>query len=130
MATRTVLFATRLDEDCTDAQLLSMLPSARQTCAELGVTGVLLFDGEQTLQLLHGPTEAVDEALRRWLTGSRHIDGEVLWHSEAAQAAWASTPWQSGFCDAIWLHQVRQAARTHGDALSSFFEALSHSDLG
>ena len=130
MGLRTVLFATRLSQHCTDAQLLSMLPSARQTCADLGVAGVLLFDGEQTLQLLHGPAAAVDEALRLWVAEGRHVDGELLWHSEDPQAAWVSTPWMSGFCDAVWLHRVREAARTAGDPLAEFMQARNHSDLG
>ena len=129
MDVRTVLFATRLDQLCTDAQLLSMLPRARQVCAELGVTGVLLFDGEQTLQLLHGAAGAVNEALRLWLAQGSQTDGDVLWSSEEAQNPRVSTPWHSGFCDAVWLDRVRQAASCGGDPLAAFMLARKHSDL-
>lgn len=55
----TLIYRSRLRGDIDDVGLAAILARAQQRNAELQVSGILLYDGSQFLQVLEGPLESV-----------------------------------------------------------------------
>ena len=64
-----------------------ILRSALQNNAEVGITGYLWRTGDQFVQALHGPADAVDELYRRLAEDPRHDDLDLLLRAPAPVAS-------------------------------------------
>lgn len=65
----------------------------------LGVTGVLLFDGERFCQLLEGPTATLDPLLAQIERDARHRQVRVL--HRGVRDAVPMRGWRTGYCGSV-----------------------------
>lgn len=75
--------------------LLAILSVARRINQENGVTGLLLFDGKDFLQVLEGDEDAVRETYRRITQDERHRDLNVLFEEQVDAPQFQQ--WSMGF---------------------------------
>lgn len=69
-----------------------------------GVTGMLLYDGSQFLQVLEGPAVAVSHIFSRIVPDCRHTDVQVLANGAVAQRqfnSWSMGLVNYGTCSAV-----------------------------
>lgn len=69
----TLIYRSRLNHALDPSQLATLVQQASERNSELQVTGVLLFDGKQFLQVLEGPLTAVNAVFARISKDSRHV---------------------------------------------------------
>jgi hypothetical protein len=60
------------------ATLSAILLDARRCNTRDGITGMLICRGDLFLQLLEGPTDAVEATCRRIMADDRHVDMRIL----------------------------------------------------
>jgi hypothetical protein len=94
---------------------------ARSRNTDLGVAGVLLFDGERFLQWLHGAQDPVSQLMATIVADTRHADVRVLL-DRALPTTEADRRWRTGFIDADALDAF--AALDTADH-SAIFEGLA-----
>ncbi|WP_044175783.1 diguanylate phosphodiesterase [Phytobacter massiliensis] len=70
----TLIYRSRLTHALDPSLLAELVKEANIRNAELQVTGVLLFNGDQFLQVLEGPAEGVNAIFNRISRDSRHSD--------------------------------------------------------
>jgi hypothetical protein len=75
--------------------LLRILSVARHTNREKCITGLLLFDGTNFLQVLEGDEEAVREIFAHIAQDTRHRDLSVLFEDQVARPEFEQ--WSMGF---------------------------------
>lgn len=75
--------------------LLEILSVSRRFNRQNGVTGLLLFDGKDFLQVLEGAEQAVNETYRRITQDRRHRDLSVLFEEQVDAAQFEQ--WSMGF---------------------------------
>ena len=75
--------------------LLAILKVSRRTNRDNGVTGLLLFDGKDFLQVLEGDEAAVRETYGRIAQDERHRDLNVLFEEQVDSAQFGQ--WSMGF---------------------------------
>ena len=92
-----VIYRSRAAVEFDMAALLGMLASARTHNAERRITGVLVCEHGQFLQLLEGPTDEVEDLLQRILRDRRHEAVEVL-VDEPCESRWFGD-WSMDFAD-------------------------------
>lgn len=104
-----VYLSNALPHDFPDVELARILASARRRNAELGVTGVLLYQAGTFLQLLEGPADAV----RHLYADIIHDDPRhrALVHCWEQPIAARSFPrWWMGYADGGALDPASTAA--------------------
>lgn len=79
-----VLYVSTLAPEQSLSVVAEVAGRARQTNAELGVTGLLIFDGQRFCQQLEGPQKAVLKLIERIRNDPRHVNVEVLHHGPLA----------------------------------------------
>jgi len=91
-----VIYISRLapDEDYRAFATVCRVASARNP--ELGVGGMLLFDGERFCQWLHGAADAVSQMLASIVLDQRHVDFKLL-HLGSSDF----TPINSSWCSRV-----------------------------
>ena len=123
-----VVYTSRLAADRDYAVFAPICRSARSRNAELGVAGVLLFDGQRFLQWLHGPAETVSALMRVIAADPRHED--LVIHLEAALPASPSQRrWRSGFIDAEMLDEFARSGPGSDRLLDQVFRLIAAADL-
>ncbi len=70
----TLIYRSRLHNALDPSQLTELAQQASLRNTELNVTGVLLFDGKEFLQVLEGPVTAVNAVYERIRHDERHAD--------------------------------------------------------
>jgi hypothetical protein len=75
--------------------LLAILEVSRRTNRDNGVTGLLLFDGKDFLQVLEGDEASVRETYGRIAQDERHRDLNVLFEEQVDSAQFGQ--WSMGF---------------------------------
>ena len=80
-----MVYESRVRERLTFGQITGLIMAARQRNAELGVTGLLLFDGEHFVQLLEGPEAAVQSIYRSINRDPRHTHISHYWGQTVAR---------------------------------------------
>ena len=73
-----LVYASVANQEFSLAQLAELLAAARAQNAQVGVTGLLLYHEGSFLQLLEGPSEAVDDTFFRIERDPRHSGVHVL----------------------------------------------------
>ena len=103
--------------------------TARGRNADLGASGVLLFDGQRFCQLLQGPAQAVRTLMREIAEDPRHESLALLVDGPAASAE-IDRHWSAGYCDAHELDVLDAALGVRGQAaLATFRDIVSRADL-
>lgn len=75
--------------------LIAILETARSLNRDVGVTGLLLFEGGHFLQVLEGPEPAVHEIFARISEDPRHMQIRLLFEGEVDEPQFAD--WSMGF---------------------------------
>jgi hypothetical protein len=70
----TLIYRSRLNHALDPSQLAGLVQQASLRNTALQVTGVLLFDGRQFLQVLEGPISAVNAVFERINRDVRHAN--------------------------------------------------------
>ena len=73
-----VLYSSRAVDEVHEADVASILESARPSNERLGVTGVLIYGDQVFVQLLEGEKQTLDELLERIRRDPRHTDLKVF----------------------------------------------------
>ena len=79
-----VLYVSTIAPDQPLSVVAEIAGRARVVNAELGITGLLIFDGQRFCQQLEGPQKAVLKLIERIRNDPRHINVEVLHHGPLA----------------------------------------------
>ena len=98
----TLVYESRAAEALTDTELEVVLIGSRVRNARRGVTGVLLKRDRHILQLLEGPSEAVERTFAAIAASPLHGDVAVLARGPAPTRVFDT--WHMGFCDFQALH--------------------------
>lgn len=118
-----------LSENSDFSAFKQIVQSSRRRNGQLGLTGVLVFDGERFCHLLEGPATAFDEVMQRIAGDPRHTELTMLYPSTPASSRLLFT-WRSGYCSPDDLDQfVGSAALTGDEALMAFLAVLTRCDL-
>src|SRR5688572_21773816 len=101
-----------LSENNDFSAFKNIVQSARHRNGRLGLTGVLVFDGERFCHLLEGSGAAFDEVVQRVAADPRHTQLTMLLAPTEASSRLLFT-WRSGYCSPDDLDQF-----SGGDALT------------
>lgn len=73
-----LVYTSTAERSLTQSELDSILSSAQRNNAKIGVTGFLIYDGENFIQLLEGDERDVQSIYKRILDDARHSHVEPL----------------------------------------------------
>ena len=116
--------------------LLAILSVSRRINQKNGVTGLLLFDGKDFLQVLEGDQEAVYETYRRIAQDKRHRDLNVLFEEQVDSSQFEQ--WSMGFqaVDGVdWIEfpatdgspkELREMVKRYGQAKDLLLRVRHH----
>ena len=76
MPIRALVYVSQKSERLSGHSLSALVAGAAQFNATVGVTGILLFDGQRFLQYLEGPQEGIEAAFSRVRDAKSH--GELM----------------------------------------------------
>jgi hypothetical protein len=96
----------------------SILEVSRVRNRQVGITGVLVFDGERFAQWLEGPPAQVLALAGRIEADARHADLRVLFTACQAAAERRASCWSAGYAE------VHDLDRLHGDGVPRGAAAL------
>jgi len=68
----TLIYKSQLNPSCQSLSLISLVEKARQRNSALDVTGILLFNGADFLQILEGPEEVLEKLFCKIRSDKRH----------------------------------------------------------
>jgi hypothetical protein len=96
-----VAYVSTAAKTYSDEELDQILAESRDWNGKVGITGLLLYKGDNFMQFLEGPQEAVLYILGKIRTDSRHHSMIVILQQEQAKREFDS--WSMGFtrCDAV-----------------------------
>jgi len=124
-----VIYISQLAPGQNCAVFSAICRVARSRNTDLGVAGVLLFDGERFLQWLHGAHEPVSQLMNAIVADTRHADVRVLLR-RPLPATEADRRWRSGFIDADSLDTFAALDPTdHGAIFEGLAQLLALADL-
>lgn len=92
----TLLFVSALSTDAPADAVITIARQARRNNERTGITGLLVFDGENFAQLMEGPAEAVIAVADVMQSDPRHARMEIL-HSAAGASAMRFPSWRLGY---------------------------------
>ena len=106
-----LVYASSSPRLLSEDDLLDILRASRRNNAAVGVTGALLYTDGNIMQVLEGPTDAVEGVYARVCRDPRHRNVLVLLRSEVSERAFPD--WSMGFRRLDGLDAAdREAART------------------
>lgn len=79
-----VLYCSTLAQDLPPTTVGTIASQARGRNAELGITGLLVFDGMRFCQHLEGPRSAVGQLMQRITQDPRHVGMRVVYEAPLA----------------------------------------------
>lgn len=92
----TLLFVSALSADAPADTVIAIARQARRNNERTGITGLLVFDGENFAQLMEGPQDSVPAVADLMKTDHRHDRMEIL-HSAPASSARRFPSWRLGY---------------------------------
>ncbi|WP_311222142.1 MULTISPECIES: BLUF domain-containing protein [unclassified Acidovorax] len=124
------LYTSLLCADVPATCVADIVRHARQANAVLGMTGILVFDGQAFCQYVEGPKESTDALLQRLQRDSRHTRF-TLQHQGSSVSVRRFGQWSMGYALAADLEPLERLHPLRGpaavDALQSMIPDL---DLG
>ncbi|HDR2160249.1 TPA: diguanylate phosphodiesterase [Enterobacter cancerogenus] len=70
----TLIYRSQLNSSCESTQLTALVKQARQRNALMNITGILLFNGHEILQILEGSEESIVKLFHRIRDDKRHSE--------------------------------------------------------
>lgn len=107
-----LIYTSDAAEGLTDADLKAILESARQNNTQLGLTGMLLFGRGHFIQVLEGPSDAIETMMARIGADSRNTGLRRLMERTVEAPEFAD--WSMGF------HHLSEADWTNHPAVNQF----------
>jgi hypothetical protein len=102
---------------------------ARSRNSDLGIAGVLLFDGERFLQWLHGAHDPVSQLMDTIVVDTRHTGVRVLLEMPLGTTS-VDPRWRTGFIDADALDAIAVLdPADHGAIFDALARLLAQADL-
>ena len=124
-----VIYISQLAPGQNCAVFSAICRVARSRNTDLGIAGVLLFDGERFLQWLHGARDPVSQLMNAIVADERHTDVRVLLH-RPLPATEADRRWRTGFIDADALDAFAALDPSdHGALFDGLAQLLAQADL-
>ena len=74
-------YRSQLSPDCDSRCVTDIVRTARHFNEEHGITGILIFDGQQFCQYLEGPARTMDDLVDRIATDPRHVMFTALYQA-------------------------------------------------
>jgi hypothetical protein len=103
--------------------------SARERNERLGLTGIMVFDGERFCELLEGSAEELETVCRDIEFDPRHVGMRLLYAALVPQPRRLSV-WRSGYCNGPELEAFDGPGGLEGEpALAAFLSLLPRCDL-
>jgi hypothetical protein len=99
------------------AQLQELAMHAAKNNAKHQITGVMYYKGGEFLQVIEGPSEAIDDLWSRLRQDDRHTWLEALWIEDNVQRSF--TGWNMGLCD---LNDAQPPPRSEFTAIANFLK--------
>lgn len=124
------LYTSRLAPGTGFDVVPSILEVSRSRNRELGVTGVLVFDGERFAQWLEGPPAQVLALAARIEADPRHVDLRVLHTGVRTGADRLSSHWRAGYAEPGDLDVLHGEAARGSDVRPLFLSLVPRFDLG
>lgn len=81
----TLIYKSQLNPSCQSLSLISLVEKARQRNSALDVTGILLFNGVDFLQILEGSEEVIEKLFCKIRSDKRHHSVVELMRDYGAQ---------------------------------------------
>ena len=103
-----LVYVSSAVEPFSDDELVDILRVSRRNNTAVGVTGALLYAGGNIMQVLEGPTEAVDSVYARVERDARHRGAIVLLDRPTDDRMFAD--WSMGFLNPDHLSDDDRAA--------------------
>ncbi len=91
-----ILFVSALSADAPADTVIAIARQARRNNERTGITGLLVFDGENFAQLMEGPQDTVPALADLMSTDPRHEHMEIL-HSAPTASARRFPSWRLGY---------------------------------
>ena len=115
---------TFFDKDVLD----SILHTSRANNIKWDVTGSLIFHSDLYLQLLEGPTDAINELYQKIMTDSRHAEITKLRDDKTDRRLFASWTMKSDVFESWMLSRGALNELTSDDALQVFDRLARETD--
>lgn len=90
-----LIYSSVASTSFSDTDLLSLLDQARANNRRLGVTGMLIYDGGEFLQLLEGDKDRVEGLYDHISRDSRHRSLQLFYTGEVSERSFDD--WSMGF---------------------------------
>lgn len=91
-----LVYVSHASKSMSHQELVEILDKARHNNAAIGVTGILLYDGQDLfLQVLEGPENKVEHLYDKIKTDARHHRVLTLWRSKITSRSFPD--WKMGF---------------------------------
>ena len=124
-----VIYISQLAPGQNCAVFSAICRVARSRNPDLGIAGVLLFDGERFLQWLHGAPDRVSQLMDTIAADTRHTGVRVLLETPLCSAS-VDPRWRAGFIDADVLDAIAALAPAdHGAIVDALARLLAQADL-
>jgi hypothetical protein len=124
-----VIYISQLAPGQNCAVFSAICRVARSRNTDLGIAGVLLFDGERFLQWLHGARDPVSQLMNAIVADTRHTGVRVLLEVPLGTAS-VDPRWRTGFIDADALDAVAALdPADHGAIFDALARLLAQADL-
>ena len=124
VALQQFLYTSRLAPGAGFEAVPSILEVSRARNRDLGITGVLVFDGERFAQWLEGPPARVLTLAARIEADPRHVDMRVVFTGCRTAAERRAQVWRAGYADAADLDPLLDTGEPEGLAALERFIAL------
>jgi hypothetical protein len=73
-----LIYRSRISEETTARDMLDIMSTSRSRNREVGITGILLSNGKEFMQILEGPAEAVNALFVKLVEDPRHTRIELI----------------------------------------------------
>ena len=109
-----IIYLSKTETDLSDEVLEAILTQAQKNNSAQGLTGILLYENREFLQVLEGGYDAVKSALARISNDPRHNDMVLLYDGRVNKRAFAK--WKMGFA------RLETSQRSKLEQLNDFFD--------
>ena len=109
-----IIYTSKTDAELSDASLEAILTQAQKNNSAQGMTGILLYECKEFLQVLEGDKDKVKAALNRITSDPRHKNVLLMYDRFVARRAFAK--WEMGFA------KLDTSAHSNLEQLNGFFE--------
>jgi hypothetical protein len=91
-----LIYVSKASERFTDEALNNLLSDARKSNSNMGITGLLLYDGKGTfIQVLEGEKSIIETLYKKIEKDTRHSRTNILWRKDIEERGFPD--WKMGY---------------------------------